>query len=283
MALTRFKNKKVDPDAVRDLPLDHPAVVGARTLFPTTVVDSLRAPRLLVSGHNNPKLGKAVTKGPRAGWPIFHLTLEERATCPRSCAQWLGCYGSAMPRARRHRHDHSLTHRLRYELAALSAEHPMGFMVRLHTLGDFYSPAYVQFWADMLDEFDALHVFGFTARREDADGMESRKTALAIRWLTGQAWDRFAIRFSRPDAVPQGSTVLMADSLDPNVIMCPAQKLATEACASCGLCWAAGAKSKTIGFLKHGRRYRGPAAPSVVHRSADEPDMAAWLHERGYS
>jgi len=282
VSLARFKNKAVDPSALQQLSPDNPALREGRTIFPSTVVGSFASPRLLVSGHNNPKLGKAVTKGERRGWPIFHLTLEERATCPRSCAQWSGCYGNAMHMARRHRHDAPFLALLKAELTALAAENPRGFMVRLHTLGDFYSVAYLQFWADMLDQLPALHVFGFTARREDADDAESRRIAKGIRWLTGQAWDQFAIRFSRPDTAPQSSIVLDADSDDPAVIMCPAQKLAPEACASCGLCWAPAARDKTIGFLRHGMKRRTPAG-SGRSISPQDPAMVEWLREKGYA
>jgi hypothetical protein len=72
-------------DVTVGLRQDHPAAVEGRTIFPRSVVGAADSPRLLVSGHNNSKLGKEVLRGSRAGWPIFHLTLEERATCPRSC------------------------------------------------------------------------------------------------------------------------------------------------------------------------------------------------------
>lgn len=263
--LSRFKSQKVEVSRSYGLAATHKAVVGNRTLFPTTVKAPMDSKRLLVSGENNAKLGEHVTKGPRAGWKIFQLTLEERATCPASCAQWRNCYGNAMHMARRHAVDENLLPLLRAELTLLSRKYPAGFLVRLHTLGDFFSPAYVKFWGEMLEELPALHVFGFTARREDADDANSRKTAEMIRWLTERAWDAFSIRFSRPDAVPQGSIVVDEPSKDPNVIMCPAQTEATTACASCGLCWAPAAQHKTIGFLRHGmKRAGGPRGPQAA-------------------
>ncbi len=267
--LARFKSQKVEVERSYGLRSDHPAVVEGRTLFPTTVIGSMGSPRLLVSGQNNAKLGEHVTKGDRAGWKIYQLSLEERATCPASCAQWTSCYGNAMHMARRHRVDDAFLPLLRSELTIKAREHQEGFLIRLHTLGDFYSPAYVQFWANMLDELPSLHIFGYTARREDADDLESQRTAMAIRWLTEQAWDRFAIRFSRPEPVPQGSVVVDAPLADPNVIMCPAQTEATTACATCGLCWAAAAQTKTIGFLRHGmKRSGGVRGPNSRTKSA---------------
>lgn len=101
----RFASKPIEPERSPGLSVGHPALSEGRTIFPSTVTASKDSPRFLVSGHNNPKLGKAILKGPRAGWPIYQLSLEERATCPRSCEQWSTCYGNAMHLARRHTPD----------------------------------------------------------------------------------------------------------------------------------------------------------------------------------
>ena len=79
----------------------HPAVVEGRTLFPSRVEHPDQRPRLLVGGHNSRKIGRQVMKGRWKGFPIFTLTLEERATCPRSCAVWNDCYGNTSNWARR--------------------------------------------------------------------------------------------------------------------------------------------------------------------------------------
>ena len=42
-----------------------------------------------------------VKKGKFAGYVIFTLTLEERATCPRDCFHWDNCYGNNMAFAHR--------------------------------------------------------------------------------------------------------------------------------------------------------------------------------------
>jgi hypothetical protein len=57
--------------------------------------------RVLKDGHQSRKIGKFVTKGKMRGFPIFTLTLEERATCPRSCLQWATCFGNNMQAAER--------------------------------------------------------------------------------------------------------------------------------------------------------------------------------------
>ena len=67
----------------------------------------------LVSGHSNVKIGRDVRKGKLfRGYWIFTLTLEERATCPRSCFHWDTCYGNNMPFSKRINHtDSAALHR----------------------------------------------------------------------------------------------------------------------------------------------------------------------------
>ncbi len=292
--LRRFEAVEIDTSRLKPLSPDHPAILDGHTIYRTTVVATALSRRLLVSGKNNSKLGGRITKGPRAGWPIFQLTLEERATCPRSCAQWAHCYGDAMHLARRHRTDGDLLRLLRAELAALQDQNPHGFLVRLHTLGDFFSVDYVQFWADALDDFPALHIFGYTARSQITDDDESRRIAKALVWLVEQAFDRFAIRFSRAKAFPYGAIVVDEPPTDPNVILCPAQTGATDCCATCGLCWAPGAAMKTIAFLRHGKKstkgvgHEPRAARAIAQADAgrsldlDDPEVQKWWKERGY-
>lgn len=260
--LRRFESADIDPSRVIDLRADHPAVTKGRSIFFRQVRGADDVPRVLVSGHNNPKLGKAVLRGPRAGWPIFQLTLEERATCPATCAQWRGCYGNTMPFARRHKADEALMAAVRSEVYFLAAANPRGFLVRLHTLGDFFSVEYVAMWAELLNSVPALHVFGYTARREDDEDPASVAIATAIAGITRFKWNRFAIRTSHPEAGAQRAIVVLADPGHADVLMCPAQSKATEACATCGLCWVSGARNKTIGFLKHGMKRRVGGRPS---------------------
>ena len=54
------------------------------------------------------KVGQFVHKGEFKGYRIFTLTLEERATCPKSCNQWDVCYGNNMPFAHRLEHGAEL-------------------------------------------------------------------------------------------------------------------------------------------------------------------------------
>lgn len=257
-----------------DIPLkvNHPALTEGRTIFPSTVVSPRDTERLLVSGHNNPKLGAEVRKGPWKGFPIYHLTLEERASCPRSCALWAGCYGNAMHLARRHDHrDPDFLVLLEMELTATAGKHPFGFAIRLHTLGDFYSEEYGEFWVSMLEEFTSLHLFGFTAHANDSD-IGALVERMNVSYPT-----RSYIRFSGlrggagsvvfDDAPPRGSAE------GAGIIMCPAQTGETAACATCGICWSDAAWDKCIGFMKHGmkaRRYAKPKQLEAVRENASK-------------
>jgi hypothetical protein len=217
-----------------------PAYRTGRSLFPSRVFDPSEVQRVLKDGHQSRKIGKLVAKGPRRGWPLFTLTLEERATCPRSCLAWGFCYGNNMQAAERIVAGPELEAALWRELAELQRKHPGGFMVRLHVLGDFYSLGYVRLWRRALDAFPALHLFGFTAHPVDSEiGAE-------LYDITQTLYHRFALRFSGL-AGPMLGSQLMPDH-DPQAIPCPAQTEATECCGTCGLCWHS---MRSIAFARH--------------------------------
>lgn len=240
--LRRFASIKPKGHGI-DLRPDHPAVVEGRTIFPTTVNDmsSPRVLRLLKSGHNSRKIGKVVTKGRLRGAPIFTLTLEERKTCPSTCEVWASCYGNRMPYAQRLEHGRAFEERLWEELADKQARHPNGFLVRLHILGDFYSVDYAELWAEALEAYPALHVFGYTARQPDSD------IGTVVAQLLGVHPERWHIRFSGLDAPTNGSIVVDRPE-DTERLVCPAQSGKTECCATCALCWQS---DRTIAFLRH--------------------------------
>lgn len=222
----------------------HPARRDGRTMFPSRVFDVDEVQRVLKSGHQSRKIGKQVAKGHRKGWPIFTLTLEERATCPRSCVAWAACYGNNMQAAERIVAGRELEAALWLELSACQAVHPGGFLVRLHVLGDFYSTDYATLWEDALAAFPALHVFGFTARDPVCDPIGQQVDALAR-----AQWDRFAIRFSgRPGATLASRLLDHDQGEDPLAITCPAQTGATDCCATCALCWQS---DRSIAFRRH--------------------------------
>jgi hypothetical protein len=219
----------------------HPASRSGRTIFASRVFDPAEVQRVLKTGHQSRKIGKVVTKGARRGWPIFTLTLEERATCPRTCKAWAMCFGNNMQAAERIVAGPELEVALWRELIALQRQHPRGFMIRLHVLGDFYSLGYVRLWKRALAEFPALHVFGFTARDRDQDPIG------ALLWRMANAdWGRFAMRFSGLDAPMLGSQ-LMPDQ-HAAAIPCPAQRRDEICCASCMLCIHS---KRSIAFARH--------------------------------
>jgi hypothetical protein len=237
-ALRRFGS--VDPSGAGvALSALHPAHRSGRTLFPSRVFDPDEVRRVLKDGHQSRKIGKTAMKGLRRGWPIFTLTLEERATCPRTCLAWAICYGNNMQAAERIVAGPALERQLWDELAALQDGHPRGFMIRLHILGDFYSSDYVALWKRALAAFPALHVFGFTARDQEADPIGRAVLALAM-----ADWDRFAIRFSGAAGGRWASRI----GGDPDAIACPAQTGKTECCATCAMCWQS---DRSISFIAH--------------------------------
>lgn len=227
------------------LALSHPAVVEARSLFPKSVRGADDGHSVLKSGINSPKIGREILKGPWRGFPVYTLTLEERATCPSTCRHWQSCYGNNMPFAYRYRPGLEFELRLASDMAALSILHPRGFAVRLHTLGDFYSTDYVWLWHEFLIAYPALHCFGFTARIDPE--LDPIAHALAI--LVRSFWPRFAVRFSDGPALSYTTASISESAHKPaDAIICPAQLGKTEACSTCGLCWAT---SRRIAFLDH--------------------------------
>lgn len=134
----------VDPKLLR-----RPAIVAGRSVFHAKGVKAVaEVGNVLVSGHSNVKIGRDVRKGWARGYWIYTLTLEERATCPRTCHHWATCYGNNMPYAKRvdHTDRGALEAAIRRDVERLlGVRDRVGVMVRLHALGDFYSAPYVRF------------------------------------------------------------------------------------------------------------------------------------------
>jgi hypothetical protein len=228
---------------------DHPAAVKGQAFFRHNVVHAGDSPRVLIAGHNQRKIGARVVKGRWKGKPIYTTTLEERATCPRRCAQWLRCYGNNMHWSRRHVLDDALIEKLKAEIAAKVRQHPQGFVVRPHILGDFGSPddralalRYIDAWAYCLDAHPELHLFGYTAH--DPRGAIGE----AILDLVLSYPDRCWIRFSGHDAGQYGAIVIEDPSQSRGGVVCPVQTGKTDCCGTCGLCWTA---QRTIEFIRH--------------------------------
>ena len=227
----------------RPLKPGDPAAVNSYSRFRKAKLEHPGERGVLKPGAYQRKLGAKVLKGAWKGMPIFSLTLEERATCPRTCKQWLDCYGNQMGRAVRYRHGAPLESAILLDLFQLDRQHPGGFVVRLHILGDFYSPQYVDFWRHCLEDFPGLHVFGYTAR------LPADPIGAAVTSLRDARWDRFAIRTSGGKTGPR--TLVVKRKAPAGAIICPAQTGGTTHCGACALCWATAARHRPIAFKQH--------------------------------
>jgi hypothetical protein len=232
----------------RPLAGSHPAIRQSRPRHTKRLVTAETSPGLFVSGKENRKIGGRVIKGRWAGMPIYTLTLAERMTCPRSCLMWSACYGNNLNWPRRHVLDRPLIERMRWELTALNARHPDGFVIRLHVLGDFGSdqdPAlaerYANAWASFLARFPALHVFGFTAWPPDSE-------VGRIVDACNETWsDRWRVRFSGHALGGRGALVVDRPS-DSEHVLCPYETGKAADCGACGLCWT---MQRPVEFVRH--------------------------------
>lgn len=215
-----------------------------RTKFAKSVVPPSK--NILVSGHNNIKIGKTVMKGRLRGYDIFVLSLEERKTCPSSCQHWQTCYGNNMPFAKRVDHTHpEFLVELRKAIGRLvTRNRAPGILIRLHALGDFYSPEYVNFWRDILLKNPTVSLYGYTAYGPVSPiGRAVQK----LNHEFGQ-W-RSMIRFSN-GGLPAMSTVSIGDpeSRPADAFVCPEQLGKSLGCDYCGACWGT---TKNVAFLEH--------------------------------
>lgn len=244
---TRMQPKALFGRAAQRMPaIDSPAIIEGRTLFPSTVYPVASFPHaVLKSGHNSAKIGKRISKGRWKGFEVYTLTLQERATCPKTCHHWRSCFGNNMQHAQRIEHGEALEARLIEEVAALADKHPGGFAVRLHTLGDFYSVRYVEMWAALIEHIPQLHAFGFSARWD----YQRDPIAKALVDLVLARWDRFAIRFSNAP-VDECSTVSIEHPYQKpaDALICPQQMGKTATCSTCALCWQS---KRRVAFVQH--------------------------------
>lgn len=223
------------------------------TRFPTRVLAPSSMRNILVSGHSNIKIGRDARIGKLKGYWIYTLSLEERATCPRSCHHWRSCYGNASPLAKRVDHTApDFLPRLEAEIEALCSPrqggrggkpHRKGVIIRLHALGDFYSPEYVTFWDRMLRKHANLVIFGYTAWG----------SGTAIGYTINElinAWPgRAMLRFSNGGMRSRSTVpIVRAEDCPPGAFVCPEQTGQFEACGKCGACWST---LKNIAFIEH--------------------------------
>lgn len=252
----RFVRVEQDPGKPRTRRANKPRLPGFEAPFiqegRTKFGKSVKAPdqHILVSGHNNIKIGRDVRKGHLRGYWIYTLSLEERKTCPSSCQHWQSCYGNNMPFAKRVDHtDPDFLTILEQSIAKLCAQaarpHTLqaGILIRLHALGDFFSTEYVGFWQRMLTTYPNLAIYGYTAHTPESP----------IGWLLGMMnslfQQRCMVRFSN-GGMMEMSTVSIGreDSCPPDAFICPEQTGKTLGCDTCGACWGT---RKNVAFLEH--------------------------------
>ncbi len=236
------------------------SVRAGRSIFHRGVKNPEDAHHVLVSAHNNEKIGRDVRIGWFKGYWIYTLTLEERATCPTTCGHWEDCYGNNMPWAARYDHTDllELATSIHMDLDRLTRIKPptnpklhvrRGVMVRLHALGDFFSVEYVEFWAEMLRKFPTLAIYGYTARSP------ASIIGLTISHTTREFGDRFRIRWS-DGGMDRDCTVSIerAEDCPPDAFVCPEQLDVKHKdgsylqCMTCGACWNG---DKNVAFVEH--------------------------------
>lgn len=201
--------------------------------------------KLFKSGKYNAKLGDKITKGVWKGMNIYSLTLVERDTCPKTCYHWDDCYGNHMPFAHRFKAGKALEKAIPKELAKLATKHPNGFVIRLHVLGDFYSPEYVKLWGLMLVQFPMMRLYGYTARMP-GDPIHKEVWLLGIRFS-----ERVKIRFSHAKSYSDLEPFTMYSgpaSSEFEGFLCPEQSKKVGSCAQCAACWQT---NKSVKFITH--------------------------------
>lgn len=207
---------------------------------------------VLKESTTNKKLGsggKVIQKGRYRGMPLYSLTLEERATCWSGCQNLQICYGDNMPFAKRYTPGPELEAAIAVDVLRLSVRHPMGFVVRLHVLGDFYSVPYVQHWQGLLDGAAPLHLFGYTHWPADHP-IGQAVSGLATAWPDRVAFRR-SDRTDESDPLPGALTIGRDAPAAPGSVICPEQTGKTASCTTCGLCMD---HRVHVSFIDHSRR-----------------------------
>lgn len=217
---------------------------------------------------SNAKIGRKVLNKTWKNMPIYTLTLEERATCPKTCGHFADCYGNNMAQTARVLHGKDFEKTLVEQLAALASKHKNGFVVRLHVLGDFYSVDYVNLWAEMLQKHSNMYIYGYTHWHPGTPIGD----AIFNLWLANKK--RFIIRFSDyigAQNVLRANSETMVDQTQGRMFVCPnlqskkgvrngrnyPKHIAKDdrdnyefslSCGECTLCWET---NKTVIFPTH--------------------------------
>ena len=137
-----------------------------------------------------------------------------------------------------------------------------GVLIRLHALGDFYSPAYVEFWRDMLAKHPRLSIFGYTAHPwwspigAAIEGRLHRRYGLRAMIRHSGGRDKIiTVLEGKTESVRYGPSPAMATvsikteaNCPPDAFVCPEQTGKTRCCATCAACWGT---TKNVAFLGH--------------------------------
>ena len=139
---------------------NHYAIENKTTVFyksPNLIRDIDAYKYKVLKPSTNKKLGKKVNKGKLKGARMYTLTLIERETCTDECEHYNDCYGNNMMYAHRFEVNDNLMVRIEQDLKEINDKQQI-FLLRLHVLGDFNSPEYVQFWDRMLKKYKYLFI-----------------------------------------------------------------------------------------------------------------------------
>ena len=235
------------------VPMGSPSIMApegaTRTLHPSRCFVPDMSELVLKDGCNNSKIGGDVLVGRLKGAYIATLTLEERATCPTDCKMWRGCYGNSMHYARRFAAGKPLEKQIKQEVKLMCGKHDQ-VLIRLHVLGDFYSFDYLCLWAGLLDEYDNLNIFGFTAWQPNTKigaGVVKLRRVYPFRFavrtsgMTGQ-WGSFTLPFPT-QAKTIGDAIVCPEQLD-GMMGSPEGKH----CGNCAVCWST---DRAVAFVEH--------------------------------
>ena len=221
------------------------AIKNKTTKYINNIIDDVEAPYiyrnkkynsypfLTIKKSTNKKLGKKVLKGLKKDYPIYTLTLIERATCSDECEHWETCYGNNMMYGIRFNpYNKNFLTRLESDIKTIANEsnNKKGFLLRLHVLGDFYSN---------------LNIYGYTRNHNDSKYLDKRNIANEIIKLNTLFSTRFYIRFSNKLDIDTSANSI---DLGKKGITCLAQIDENKTCATCTLCWSS---KKPINFITH--------------------------------
>ena len=223
----------------------HSAIVNGHTMYKKNLYDATDYKHDVIKKSTNVKLGKKILKGIWKDHPMYTVTLEARATCTDECEHYLDCYDNNMPFAHRFKANQALIDKMAIELDKLDKKHPLGYVVRLHILGDFYSVAYVKWWKKQLQTRPNLKIYGYSRNHVSSKYAKVRSIAKEIVKVRLQFADRFKIRFSN---LPSDTLSANSEHVSTQGFTCPQQTGKTASCGTCGLCWTS---TKPVIFLDH--------------------------------